>query len=128
MSAASANAYNQYRTIAVTTASPEKLLLMLYDGLVIDLKQAKQAIEQRDPATAHTYLIKGQDIITELMRTLNMKYEVSANLYRLYDYLRRRLIRANVKKDAAIIEEVLKIVTGLRATWAAAAAQVLVGD
>ncbi len=128
MSGDSANAYDQYRKIAVLTARPEKLLLMLYDGLVIDLIKAKQAIGQHDPATAHTYLIKGQDILTELIRTLNMKYEISTNLYQLYDYLRQRLIRANVKKDAAIIEEVLKIVTGLRATWADAAEQVLVGD
>ncbi len=128
MSGDSANAYDQYRKIAVLTARPEKLLLMLYDGLVIDLIKAKQAIGQHDPATAHTYLIKGQDILTELIRTLNMKYEISTNLYQLYDYLRQRLIRANVKKDAALIEEVLKIVTGLRATWADAAEQVLVGD
>ncbi|MGD0622014.1 MAG: flagellar export chaperone FliS [Thermacetogeniaceae bacterium] len=124
----SANAYNQYRQIAVTTARPEKLLLMLYDGLVIYLKQAKQAIEQHDPATAHTFLMKGQDIITELMATLKMNYEISTNLYRLYDYMRRRLIAANVRKDAAIIEEILGIATGLRASWAAAAEQVQAGD
>jgi flagellar protein FliS len=124
----SANAYNQYRQIAVTTANPEKLLLMLYDGLVINLIKAKQAIEQHDPATAHTYLMKGQNIITELMATLKMQYGISANLFRLYDYLRRRLIAANVRKDAAIMEEVLGIATGLRATWATAAGQVLVGD
>ena len=74
MSGDSANAYNQYRKIAVTTARPEKLLIMLYDGLVIDLKQAKQAIERHDPATAHTYLLKGQNIITQLMATLKMEY------------------------------------------------------
>ena len=114
--------------IAVTTARPEKLLLMLYDGLVINLIKAKQAIERHDPATAHTYLMKGQDIITQLMATLKMDYEISANLYRLYDYLRRRLIAANVRKDAAIIEEILGIATGLRASWAAAAEQVQAGD
>jgi flagellar protein FliS len=124
----SANAYNKYRQIAVTTASPEKLLLMLYDGLVIDLKQGKQAIERRDPATAHTYLMKGQNIVTQLMSTLKMDYEISANLYRLYDYMRRRLIAANVKKDAAIVEEILGMATGLRASWAAASEQVQAGD
>jgi flagellar protein FliS len=125
MYGASANAYNQYRQIAVTTANSEKLLLMLFDGLVIDLKQAKQAIERHDPATAHTYLMKGQNIITELMATLRMQYEISANLYQLYDYLRRRLIEANIRKDSVIVEEILGIVTGLRATWATAAGQVL---
>jgi flagellar protein FliS len=128
MSAATSNAYNQYRNVAVTTARGEKLLLMLYDGLILDLKQAKQAIEQKDPATAHTYLMKSQEIVFELMRTLKMEYEISARLFSLYEYLRRRLVTANTRKDAAIVEEVLKIVTGLRAAWAAAAEQVLASD
>jgi flagellar protein FliS len=124
----SANAYNQYRQVAVTTARPEKLLLMLYDGLVTSLKKAKLAIEQHDPATAHAYLMKGQDIITELMSTLKMNYEISANLYRLYDYMRRRLITANIRKDAAIVVEILGMATGLRASWAIAAEKVQAGE
>jgi flagellar protein FliS len=127
MSVATSNAFNQYRKVAVTTARGEKLLLMLYDGLILDLKQAKQAIEQKDPAAAHTFLIKSQEIVAELMRTLRMEYEVSAKLFSLYDYLLRRLAKANTRKDAAIIEEALKIVTGLRSAWAAAADQVLAG-
>jgi flagellar protein FliS len=122
------NAYNQYRKTAVMTASGDKLLLMLYDGLVTDLKKAKQAVEQRDPASAHTLLIKGQNIITELMRTLKMEYAISTDLYRLYDYLRRRLIRANVKKDPAIVEEALGMAIGLRNTWMAAASRVRAGE
>ncbi len=128
MSAQLSDAYNQYRRVAVSTARGEKLLLMLYDGLILDLKQAKQAIGQKDPATAHTYLMKSQEIILELMRTLRMEYEISAKLFSLYDYLRRRLAMANTRKDAAVIEEVLKIVTGLRAAWAAAAEQVMISD
>jgi flagellar protein FliS len=127
MSAQLDYAYNQYRRVTTTTARGEKLLLMLYDGLIIDLKQAKQAIEQKDPATAHTFLMKSQEIIAELMRTLRMEYEISGNLSKLYDYLLRRLAKANIRKDAAIVEEALQIVTGLRSAWAAAAAQVLAG-
>jgi flagellar protein FliS len=122
------NAYNQYRRTAIMTASGDKLLLMLYDGLVTDLKKAKQAIEQKDPAGAHTFLMKGQNIITELMRTLKMEYAISTDLYRLYDYLRRCLIRANIKKDPAIVEEVLDMAAGLRTTWMAAASQARAGE
>lgn len=121
------NAYNQYHVTAVATANPEKLLLMLYDGLLLDLKQAKRALEDNDLSNAHSFLIKGQNIITELMSTLRMEYEISLNLYRLYDYLRRRLITANVKKDPNIIEEVLGMAGELRAVWAAAAKQTPAG-
>jgi len=121
------NAYNQYRTTAIATARPEKLLLMLYDGLALDLKQARRALEQKDPASAHGWLVKGQNIITELMSTLKMEYEISLDIYRLYDYLRRRLITANIKKEPEIIEEVLNIVEELRAAWATAARQTPAG-
>jgi flagellar protein FliS len=122
------NACSQYRKVAIATASREKLLLMLYDGLVANLHKARQAIERKDPAAAHTFLVKGQNIIAELMRTLKMEYEISAVLYRLYGYLRQRLILANIRKDPAIVDEVLGIVTKLRGAWAAAAEQVLAGD
>ncbi len=111
------NAYNQYRTTAVQTARPGKLLLMLYDGLILSLKQARQCIEQGILSEAHHHLIKAQEIITELMCTLNMDYEISANLYQLYDYFKRRLIQANIRKDARVIDEVLSFVTELRDTW-----------
>ena len=124
----SENAYNQYRKTAIMTASGEKLLLMLYDRLVTNLKQAIQAIERKDTPHAHAFLMKGQNIIAELMRTLKMEYEISSNLYRLYDYMRRRLIKANIKKDPAIVEEVLGIVSGMRDAWAAAAAEVQAGE
>jgi len=118
MYSASAHAYNQYRTTAVQTARPGKLLLMLYDGLILSLKQARQCIEQGNHSEAHHCLIKAQDIITELMCTLNMDYEISASLYQLYDYFKARLIQANIRKDAQVIDEVQSFVTELRDTWA----------
>jgi flagellar protein FliS len=111
-------AYDQYRELAVQTANPGKLLLMLYDGLVLFLKQAGNAIESGSSQDAHNFLLKAQDIISELICTLNMDYEVSKNLFQLYDYLKRRLVEANLKKDKQIVEEVLSLATELRDTWA----------
>lgn len=123
MNANRMNPYDQYRMTSVQTANPGKLLLMLYDSLVVCLKQAKQAVEEKKMDQAHTSLIKSQDIITELMNTLNMDYEVSENLYKLYDYQRQRLIEANIKKDAEIIDQVLNFTRDLRQTWAQAVDQ-----
>lgn len=118
MYSASVNAYNQYRTTAVQTAKPEKLLLMLYDGLVLSLKMAQQALGKRDTSEAHQNLIKAQDIITELMSTLNMEYEISSRLFQLYDFWKRQLVQANTRKDVQIVGEVLSFVTELRDAWA----------
>jgi flagellar protein FliS len=115
------NAYNQYKTTSVQTADPGKLLLMLYDGLLLSLRKGKQAVEAGKLKEAHQNLIKAQDIVSELMSTLKMEYEISQNLFQLYDYWKRRLVEANVKKDTQIIDEVLSLVRELRAVWAQAA-------
>ncbi|HHV34435.1 MAG TPA: flagellar export chaperone FliS [Syntrophomonadaceae bacterium] len=115
------NAYNRYKTTSVQTANPGKLLLMLYDGLILFLKKGKQAVESGNPGEAHVNLINAQDIISELMSTLKMDYEISQNLFQLYDYWKRRVMDANIKKDDKIIDEVLSLVEDLRDVWAEAA-------
>jgi flagellar protein FliS len=65
----------------------------------------------------NTYILKAQDIIRELMVTLNEEMEISKQLIPLYDYLYRRLIQANIKNDPAILDEVEGFVTEFRDTW-----------
>lgn len=115
------NPYNQYKQTAVQTASPEKLLIMLYDGAIKFANQAKAHIMAKNIEEANTFIIKTQDIITELMYTLDMDYEISKNLYRIYDFINWRLFQANLKQDASLIEIVVNIMMGLRSTWAEAA-------
>lgn len=109
--------YNQYRENSVYTASPEELTLMLYNGLVKFIMKAQYAIQKDDIEGANENILKAQDIITELMSTLDMKYEVAASLELLYDYMIRRLIEANVKKSSEILDEVLEFAKDLRDTW-----------
>ena len=115
------NPYNQYKQTAIQTASPEKLLIMLYDGAIKFANQAKANIMAKNIEEANTFIIKTQDIITELMFTLDMDYEISKNLYRIYDFINWRLFQANLKQDAMLIEIVVNIMMGLRSTWAEAA-------
>jgi len=121
MTMAIPNPYQQYRQQQVNTATPDRLLIMLYDGALRFCQQAKTALEQKQMELAHVNLTKAQNIIVEFMTTLNMNYEISRNLYALYDYLYNRLVEANIKKDAAIVEEASGFLTELRKTWAEAA-------
>ncbi|HEX9062969.1 MAG TPA: flagellar export chaperone FliS [Clostridia bacterium] len=114
------NAYDQYRENSVYTASPEELTLMLYNGLVKFIMQAEAAIEEKSLDKANNSIIKAQDIITEFQATLNMKYEISKNFLLLYDYMYRRLVEANIKKDLGILEEVLGLAKEFRDTWSQA--------
>lgn len=116
---AGSNALNAYQKNSVETASKEKLLLMLYDGLVKFIKQGITGIEENNVEKANTNLVKAQNIIAEFMSTLDMDKggEISRSLMLLYDYLHRRLIEANIKKDAEIAKEVLGFAEDLKETF-----------
>ncbi|MGI5838055.1 MAG: flagellar export chaperone FliS [bacterium] len=118
MSMPQANVYQTYRKSQIQTASPGELLLLLYDRAVLQTRQAAKLIREGKPGEAHNCLIKAQDIVTELMVTLNLEAgEIARNLQALYDYLRQRLIQANIHKDAAIAAEVGGILAELRDAW-----------
>lgn len=111
------NPYQAYQQNSVYTASPGELTLMLYNGCLKFIHIAKIGISEKDFEKRNTYIQKAQDIIRELMVTLNEDMEISKQLMPLYDYLYRRLIEANVKNDAAILDEVEGFVTEFRDTW-----------
>lgn len=111
------NAYDQYKENSVYTASPEELTLMLYNGLVKFLMQAQMALNDKNIEKANKSIIRAQDIISEFRCTLDMKYDIAHQLDLLYDYMYRRLVDANIKKDGAIVEEVLGFAKELRDTW-----------
>ncbi|MBS4204978.1 flagellar export chaperone FliS [Lederbergia citrea] len=114
---ASSNPYQAYRTNAVTTASPGELTLMLYNGCLKFINLAKNAIETKNIEAKNTNIQKAQNIVSELMVTLNMDMEISKNMMTLYDYANRRLIEANIRGDITILEEVEELITEFRDTW-----------
>lgn len=101
----------------MNTASPGELTLMLYNGCLKFIKLAKHAIEEKKIEEKHINIIKVQNIIRELMVTLNMDIEVSHNMLQLYDYMLNRLVEANMKNDIDILMEVEGYVIEFRDTW-----------
>ena len=114
------NVYQQYRQNTINTSSPQELTMMLYNGLVRFLKLAHEGIEEKNIEKANNFIIRSQNIINEFMCTLDMQYEISNGLYLQYEYMNRRLLDANVKKDKAIVEEVIGYAEELRDTWSEA--------
>lgn len=112
------NPYQQYEQQSVMTASPGELTLMLYNGCIKFIKMGIQHIEQKDIEKAHNAIVRAQDIIDELAVTLDMQYEISEPMQKLYDYMGRRLIEANISKDIYILKEVEGLMVELRDTWA----------
>ncbi|MBT9156729.1 MAG: Flagellar protein FliS [Firmicutes bacterium] len=114
------NPYLQYQEQSIFTASQPDLTLMLYNGCIKFLHRAELAMQRQDVPSANDALLRAQDIILEFMTTLDMEHEISHQLMALYEYLRRRMIEANIRKDATIVRECLDMATELRDTWAKA--------
>lgn len=106
-----------YKQNQVETAPAEELTLMLYNGAISFVKRTKQAIGNNDFNYAHQHNIRVQDIVDELIITLDRKYPISEQLLLLYEYMKRRLIEANISKDTAILDEVESFFVEFRDTW-----------
>ena len=119
------NPYEQYKTTQISTATPGQLVVMLYEGAIKFCKLAKMGIEQKNVQTANNNLIKVQNIVQELKLGLDMKAggEIAKTLDSLYEYMLRRLVEANIKKDAIIISEVQSSLEELKEAWVEAVRQ-----
>lgn len=109
--------YQQYEMNKILTASPAELTLMLYDGAIKYANIAIVAIEKHQIEKAHNSIRKVERIIEEFQATLNFKYPVAKDFDEVYKYLQQRLLEANLKKDKAIMEEVLGHLRTMRDTW-----------
>ncbi|WP_028576814.1 flagellar export chaperone FliS [Desulfomicrobium escambiense] len=113
-------AANAYMQTHVTTTTPGHLVVMLYDGAITFLEQAKEEIEAKNFAKKGILISQALDIIAELDGSLNNERggDLAQNLHRLYMYCNTRLLRANLKMDTAIIDEVVGILSSFRSAFA----------
>ncbi len=111
------NPYEQYQKNKILTASPAEVTLMLYEGAIKFCNIAIMAIENKDIEKAHVNIKKAQRIIEEFRNTLDRQYPVSEDFDRIYVYLLKQLLHANIKKDTEILEEVNGHLRMLRDTW-----------
>ena len=107
-----------YRESSVLTASPEQLVVMLYDGDGRFLRQAEAALAEGAYEHAHDRLNRGEAIIDELLATLDMSVgEIAERLQALYLFFKEHLMGARLNQDAAKIDEVARLMRELRSAW-----------
>lgn len=111
------NPQDAYRKQGVFTASPAELIVMLFEALKKNLLLAQRAIGKNDPSTAHAKLMKAQDIIAELVSSLDMNYELAADLLDIYEFLIKEIAAINMVKDAERIPPIVEIVETFIVTW-----------
>ncbi len=111
------NAAAAYSNSKILTASPAELTLMLYEGAIKFCNLASMALSNQDMEKANINIIKAERIITELRTTLDFKYPVANEFELVYEYIYRRLVEANIKKDVEALEEALTYIREMRDTW-----------
>lgn len=112
----------RYLGDSVTTASPQTLLVMLYDRLALDLERAETALQEGDRQAAGSQLQHAQDIVFELRASLQVDlWEGGPRLAALYGWLITELVQANVKGDLRRVGDCRRVVEPLRDAWRQAA-------
>lgn len=111
------NPYKSYKENSIKTVGQEELVVLMYKGLEKYIKQGRMFINEKDYGKANEALLKAQDIVSELMLSLDMEIDMSDQLYNLYDFLLVCLREANINKEDTSLKDVLPIVTGLREAW-----------
>jgi len=109
----------RYKEVAVKTANPLQLVVMLYDTAIISLQKARNHIERKDIEGRSKELNHCISIISELQACLNLKEggEIARSLDRLYDYMKRRIFKANVEQSVQPLEEIEGLLENLCAAW-----------
>ena len=123
--AAYQNFAQRYQEIAVRTANPLQLVIMLYDAAICSLQEAQDHINCRNIAARSRSVNKCISIITELQTCLDLKAggEIATSLDRLYDYMKRRIFAANVQQNSQPLIEVGALLENLRSAWREIAGQ-----
>ena len=110
---------NQYQQNQVGTASPEQILLMLYDGAIRFVRRAITGIEENKPELRISGVSKAMAIIAEFSNSLNRDIggQIAEDLDALYHFMMRELTAANLKNDVEKLRNVEKLLMDLRQTW-----------
>ena len=113
------NAYSQYQQNQILSATPEQILLMLYDGAIRFTRQAMYGLEEENLTIFYHGIQKSMAIITEFSNSLDREIggEIAENLDALYHFMIRELTLANLHKDIEKLRVVEKLLVDLRATW-----------
>jgi flagellar protein FliS len=109
----------RYKEVAINTANPLQLVVMLYDAAILSLQKARNCIQHKDIEGRSNALNRCISIISELQSCLNLKEggEIAGSLNRLYDYMKRRITKANVDQSAKPLEEVEGLLENICSAW-----------
>lgn len=108
------NPYQNYKQQSINTMTQGEMLLLLYDELLKRLSRASFAVENADFVLFDQSVVRAQEIVRYLKDTLDLSYEISAELVRMYNFFEYMLVRINAGRSTELIEELKLLVKDLR--------------
>jgi flagellar protein FliS len=111
-------AYQRYKEQGVMTANPVELVVMLYDECIKQLRLGADSLENGKIEIANMRLKKAEDILAELMSSLDLRFDIGKELMRLYEFMLHEMVLANAQKDASKIGPIVTLLESLREAWA----------
>jgi flagellar secretion chaperone FliS len=119
---------DRYLRDSVNTASPAKLLIMLYDRMILDLAKGEEALRSGEREAANDRITHAQEIILELRTSLDVEaWSGAPGLANLYGWLLTELIGANIGRDADRVAACRALVEPIREAWNEAATAAVAG-
>ena len=117
---------NQYKKLAIKTASRGQILIMLYEAAIQNVKKATAAIDKKDTSAKCQAIGKAHDIINELLNTLDFEVggAIAQDLQRLYNFMIEHLIKANMESSKEPLIAVSQLLETLLSAWRDAVEQV----
>jgi len=115
------NANMRYLEASINSASPEELIIKVYDALLLFARQAIDVMETRpaDIQGRHDLLRRAQRACALLMGSLKLDLDsdIPGNLFRIYEFWHHQLVAANMQGDVTKVRELLPLIVGMRETW-----------
>ncbi len=115
----------RYKEIAIQTANPLQLVVMLYDGAIHSLREAQEHLKRKDIASRSRCVNRAIAIVSELQSSLNFQDggQIAVSLDRLYTYMKQRIFMGNLQQKPEPLAEVVLLLEGLRSAWGDVAQQ-----
>lgn len=109
----------KYKEVDTSTATPLHLVVMLYDGAICSLEEARGYMERKDISGRSRAINKCTAILSELQASLNLREggDIASSLNRLYEYMKMTLLRAGAEQSIKLVDEVYGLLESLRSSW-----------
>lgn len=113
------NGYQSYQRNKYETASPHRLIVMLYDGALRFGRQAIECIKNNDIQGKSTNIAKFQDVVYELIACLNLEKgkDIASNLLSIYNYIIELSLKSSLNMNTKPLQEALSIIEEIKSSW-----------